>query len=114
MDADKLKLSTTTDGKPPAPGFENAPAPQPVNPATGQHGAYWVLSEEERKKGFVRPVRNTYRHEKCGTTTRMGKALAETYACDPNYYGSTFCMDCGAHFPVAEFVWEGSVEKVGS
>jgi hypothetical protein len=23
----------------------------------GQHGAYWVLSESERAKGFIRPVR---------------------------------------------------------
>jgi hypothetical protein len=33
-----------------------------MNPATGQYGAYWVLSEEERAKGFVRPVRTTYVH----------------------------------------------------
>ena len=29
---------------------------------TGQHEIYLVLSEEERSKGFVRPVRNTYVH----------------------------------------------------
>lgn len=29
---------------------------------TGQHSVYLVLSEEERAKGFVRPVRATYRH----------------------------------------------------
>lgn len=53
---------TTTDGQPPRPGYETAPAPAPVNPATGQHEAYWVLSEEERAKGFVRPVRLSYVH----------------------------------------------------
>lgn len=53
---------TTTNGKPPAPGLEDAPAPQPINPETGQHGAYWVLSEDERAKGFVRPVRESYKH----------------------------------------------------
>lgn len=105
MDAEKLAKSTTTDGKPPAPGLENAGAPQPLGP-DGQHRAYWVLSEEERKKGFVRPVRDAYVHEKCGATTTMGRALAETYAANPVYYGSTFCCRCKAHFPVSEFHWE--------
>lgn len=53
---------TTTDGKPPVPGYEHASAPGPIDPATGQHTAYWVLSEEERKKGFVRPLRRSYIH----------------------------------------------------
>jgi hypothetical protein len=107
--------STTTDGKPPAPGTENTGAPQPIDPKTGQHGAYWVLSAAERAKGFVRPVRDTYTHVKgCGSNTTMGIALAETYARDPSYYGSTFCCACGRHFPVAEFVWRGTDERVGS
>mgnify|MGYP001592497782 CR=1 FL=1 len=51
----------TTDGKPPRPGFEDAGAPAPLR-IDGQHEAYWVLPEEERQKGFVRPVRRSYRH----------------------------------------------------
>ncbi len=43
------------------PGFENAPAPGPIGP-DGQHRSYWVLSEEERRKGFVRPYRDSYKH----------------------------------------------------
>lgn len=43
------------------PGYENAPAPGPIK-ENGQHSSYWVLSEAERAKGFVRPVRRTYRH----------------------------------------------------
>lgn len=172
MDDDKLKLSTTTDGKPPRPGFEKAAAPAPIK-ADGQHEAYWVLSEEERQKGFIRPVRTAYRHvgarpkfpirectedekkkfeeygnpnwrythyEKypeghesgmvgmywthaklhsgCGTVTTMGRALAETYARDPKYYGSTFCCHCGEHLSVGEhgeFIWDdGSNERVGT
>lgn len=53
----------------------------------------------------------------CGAVTTMGQALAETYACDPTFYGATFCATCHAHFPVGpkgEFVWEGTNEKVGS
>jgi len=33
-----------------------------INPNTGQQKGYIVLSEEERAKGFVRPVRRSYRH----------------------------------------------------
>lgn len=55
------QLVTTTDGKAPAAGLENAAAPQPVGP-DGQHGAYWVLTADERAKGFVRPVRCSYAH----------------------------------------------------
>lgn len=55
----------TLSGKPADPNY-NGGAPQPIDPATGMHGDYWVLSEEERSKGFVRPVRNKYIH--VGTT----------------------------------------------
>lgn len=143
----------------------------------GQHERYPTLSEEERAKGFVRPVRQSYAHvgrpfcgkvgipyEGCepapagkvyacssrpghegecfgawytitpeeaakgvrggcgGTVTKMGLAIAETYARKPDYYGATFCVGCGNHFPVGEdgeFVWlDGSgqltTERVGA
>ncbi len=118
MDPEKLKVSTTTDGKPPRPGYEAGGAPAPIDPKTGQHESYWVLTEEERAKGFVRPVRNKYVHLTCGVVTRMGQALSETYARDPKYYGATFCVHCQKHFPVGpdgEFVWDDEKrEKVGT
>ena len=80
----------------------------------GQQKAYVVLSEEERAKGFVRPVRRSYIHDKCGGLTTMGLALCETYARNPAFYGATFCTTCRGHFPVAEFKWEGDNETVGS
>jgi hypothetical protein len=67
---------------------------------------YLVLSEEERKKGFVRPVRRSYVHDICGGATRMGEALAETYAREPKFYGATYCVHCRMHKPVSEFHWE--------
>lgn len=111
----------TTDGKPPSlalSGMESS-APQPINPETGQHRAYWVLSDEERGRGFVRPVRRVYRHEKCGAVTTMGLKIAETYAREPKFYGATFCTACRKHAPVAEFRWfdtDGSIswDLVGS
>lgn len=83
----------------------------------GMQKGYVVLSDEERAKGFVRPVRRSYRHDKCGGITTMGLALAETYARDPEFYSGTFCVFCRAHFPVGsegEFVWDGTDERVGT
>lgn len=130
---------------------------------TSQAEAYLVLSEDERAKGFIRPVRRSYKHvgerpkyptreltdeEKaryskfgyvlfeecpardgmlpgrlltaaqlkkgCGTVTTMGSSIAETYARDPKFYGSTFCMGCHMHLPVEEFTWEPDGSVVGS
>jgi hypothetical protein len=100
----------------------------------GQHSSYIVLCEEERRKGFVRPYRDSYRHVGrrdvivndsrvediesrvggCGTVTTMGRALSETYARDPKFYGATFCCGCNRHLPVGEFVWTADGEQVGS
>jgi hypothetical protein len=83
----------------------------------GQQQDYIVLSPEERAKGFVRPVRRSYLHVKCGAVTTMAQSLAETYARDPCFYSGTFCATCRSHFPVGtdgEFVWDGSDEKVGT
>lgn len=170
LEVDRTAVATT-DGLPPAPGMEHgeAPAPQPVGPG-GQHGAYFVLSDEERAKGWQRPLRNSYVHvgppgpryalrnltaaelerfagvgyvkfepypasetpttgkfwtqvqldkigKGCGVLTKMGSKIAETYARDPGFYGATFCVGCGDHFPVGpdgEFVWEGRGDRVGT
>jgi hypothetical protein len=135
-----------------------------------QDDTYLVLSEAERAKGFVRPVRNSYVHvgiagpkyplrdltdeekqrylesgyvkfEKhpesdaptigrywlqkqldsigkgCGTLTTMRRALSETYAREPHFYGSTYCCGCNMHRPVGrdgEFVWDGTEIRVGT
>lgn len=79
-----------------------------INPATGQQKGYVVLTEAERSKGFVRPLRDAYRHLKCGAITTMSREIAATYARDPFFYTGTFCSTCRAHFPVGadgEFTW---------
>lgn len=97
-----------------------------------QNEVYLVLSEEERAKGFIRPVRKTYVHhymedgsrvpyplvslkgvKGCGAATTMALPLAETYARDPKFYGATYCAGCKKHLPVAEFHWDDG-ETVGS
>ena len=81
---------------------------------SGQQKDYVVLCPTERAKGFVRPVRRTYRHLNCNSTTTMGIALAETYARDPQFYSGTFCCHCATHFPLDQFVWEGTNERLGT
>lgn len=156
---------TTTDGR-------DVDAVRAEQQAEGNklHASYIVLTEEERARGFVRPVRQSYRHDGprgpvyelrdltpeeqvryaqfnyakfevfpesespksgrfwtqvdldaigkgCGATTTMSLAIAETYARDPAFYGSTYCATCGKHFPVGErgeFTWNGSAERVGT
>lgn len=88
-----------TDGSPVTPDHRE------INPATGMQKGYVVLTEEERQKGFIRPVRDSYKHLNCGTVTTMGSALAETYARDPKFYSATFCCHCRNHAPLVEFVW---------
>ena len=91
-------------------GVDNEPIPQ--------HEVYLVLSDEQRAKGSVRPVRRKYVHLTCGSVTTMGQALAETYARQPNFYGATYCVHCSMHRPVGEsgeFIWDdGSGQKVGT
>ncbi|WP_414902450.1 hypothetical protein ACMT1E_04270 [Sphingomonas flavalba] len=106
-----MAKTTLTDGSPVTADHRE------IDPQTGQQKAYVVLSEEERAKGFVEPERRTYVHLKCGRSTTMGPALAETYARDPLFYTGTFCAHCRSHFPVGpdgEFVWAGTDQKVGT
>ena len=107
MNENEKPKTTLTDGSPVTEDHRDLKE-------NGQQKGYVVLSDEERKKGFIRPVRNSYVHLKCKTSTKMGDALAETYARDPKFYSGTFCCTCSDHFPLEEFVWEGTEEMVGS
>lgn len=101
-------MPVTTDQTDPQLGWGSDEQP------TEQNKVYLVLSEEERQKGFVRPYRDAYIHNTCGTETKMGKALSETYAREPGFYGATYCVHCQMHRPVSEFVWSADQEVVGS
>ncbi len=92
---------TLTDGSPVTDDHRE------IGPDGLQKG-YVVLNEDERKRGFIRPFRDAYRHLKCGKITTMSRPLAETYARDPEFYSGTFCSTCRTHFPVGadgEFTW---------
>lgn len=111
-------MSLTSDPEDPRLGHGSDTTPIP------QHDVYLILSDAERAKGFVRPVRRSYRHQdpECGVVTTMGVALAETYAASPGFYGSTYCVGCRMHRPVGaagEFTWmspggEDTTELVGT
>jgi hypothetical protein len=106
-----MSTTTLTDGSPVTPDHRE------IDPNTGMQKGYVVLSAEERARGFVRPVRRSYVHEVCGSTTTMGQALAETYARDPHFYNGTYCCRCCSHYPVGangEFLWADSGERVGT
>jgi len=104
-------MSVTTD--------RDDPALQQIL-ANGQQAAYLVLSEDERAKGYVLPVRREYRHTACGTKTTMPTACAETYARDPKFYTGTFCCACNKHFPLSTedgepaFLWWPDGDPVGA
>lgn len=97
-----------TNGEPVTPDHRE------IDPRSGQQKGYVVLSPEEREKGFVRPYRDSYKHVTCGTSTKMSRPIAETYARDNTFYTGTFCAYCRAHFPLDQFLWDGTTEVVGS
>jgi len=106
-------MGLTTDPNDPrlGHGVDDPQTPVP------QHEVYLVLSEEERAKGFVRPLRRSYIHLKCNTVTSMGDAIAATYARDPYFYGATYCVACQGHYRVGEdgeFIWLDGGQKVGT
>lgn len=94
----------------------NDPRVSEIDPATGQQKAHVTLPSAARTS-FIRAVRQEYKHDTCGTTTKMGRAIAETYAANPKFYGATFCVACKGYFPVGEhgeFVWLDDGTKVGT
>lgn len=50
----------------------------------------------------------------CGAATIIAPEIAETFARNPHFYGSTYCTFCMKHLPVDEFVWAGTDIRVGS
>lgn len=121
-------MSLTTDPNDPRLVRKLDDGPRP------QNEVYLILSQEERAKGFVRPLRRSYIHVgvggheidpadpskhgrtggACGAQTAMGFELSATYARDPKFYGATYCVGCQMHKPVAEFVWNEDGDVVGS
>jgi hypothetical protein len=99
----------TTDD-PSDPRLTHGPDTEPREQAE----VYLVLSDDERAEGFVRPLRSSYRHLPCGAVTTMGNAIAETFARNPGFYGSTYCMGCRMHMPLSEFVWGDDDSVMGS
>jgi hypothetical protein len=110
-------MRCTVSGEEPI-NTDNASVPNSETKRDGQYVDHWVMCPTEIiKEGFKRPIRDNYKHTVCGVITSMPKQIAETYAANPFYYGSTFCCGCGDYFPVGEdcdFVWVGTNDKVGT
>ncbi len=90
----------TTDPK--HPGLKHGSDDTPV----AQQAVYLVLSDDEIAKGYVKPYRTGYTHKTCGGITTMGHRLSATYARNPWFYGSTYCVKCAMHRRLSEFTWE--------
>ncbi len=84
MSIDHRNRETTTSGRP-------LGAQQVVDPRTGMLTDYVILKERSK---WVRSYRDTYKHRTCGAITMMSKVIAETFACDPQFYSHTFCIYC--------------------
>jgi len=78
--------------------------------------SYVAFEPYPPEKGIGRYWTEAQLNSGCGETTSMARAIAETYAVDPKFYGGTYCAHCKGHFPVGEhgeFVWLDGT-KVGS
>jgi hypothetical protein len=78
--------------------YEKYPDPNPDGSSV--IGRFWTQKDIDNKG--------------CGNVTTMGRALSETYARDPTFYGGTYCCTCRMHRPVGEFVWTADGTTVGS
>ena len=87
----------------------------------GQFERHPVLFVENDAE-FIRPLRYSYKHLKCGNITTMGSKIARTYASKPDFYNGTFCSNCRDYFSFSsedgKFVWVNidgkvSTEEVG-
>jgi hypothetical protein len=99
-----------TDGSPVPEDYSHTE----IEPDTGMQKGYIVLTVEERRKGFIRPVRRAYKHLKCGQITTMALSIAETMARDPGFYSDGYCATCKTHFGNEEFVWPEDGTQVGT
>lgn len=97
----------------PGPVGATRPTSEDEQPGADPYGNRYVLFEEYSEDRA--PVAGRYWTQeqldavgRCGTITTMSTAIAETYAREPGFYGSTYCVGCKMHLPVGEhgeFVW---------
>ncbi len=58
------------------------------------------------------PESRTYRHVKCGNETLVGGQPFEVVSNPMSSMEQTQCANCGAMFPIAEFEWSDTGEKI--
>lgn len=92
------------------PEFETRPlTPEEAEGHAGcKYVAYEAYPPGSRGSALGRFWTQAQLESGCGQVTTMARSLAETYACDPSFYGGTFCSTCGNHFRVGEhgeFTW---------
>lgn len=78
----------------------------PAGPRKGQQEGYVVLSEEERAKGFVRPVRRSYRHVGPPAPANLRDLTAEEHECYDQYGYLKFEEYDPERWPVTGKFWK--------
>lgn len=73
-----------------------------------------ALTKAEIQWGCVRPVRRFYVHTTCQTSNTFDEETAVQIAKTPDQYKKVWCITCKRYRNVAEYVWAGSTERVGS
>ena len=81
-------------------------------------GKLWAgLTKDEASKGFVRPRRNAVVHlrgdRRCAVTI-LRPDVAEFHARQPGVIDRLPCSECKGTFSDTEFIWNGTLERVGS
>lgn len=77
----------------------------------------YLLSDEDRAKGYARPFRDAYVHrygKGCGWITILSPIDADTMARMPWGFSPVYCTGCRKYLPRMEFTWKVDGEGVGT
>jgi len=79
----------------------------------GQLSTYPTLPPEQRWRGDLSTIPQSYLHEACGAVTKMPEDIIRTYMVNPYFYGySSFCCGCGTHVPARKLKWVETGENM--
>lgn len=73
----------------------------------------WQPTQEQRRKGFIRPPRRSYLHRDCGTVSTLDIPTSELMAINPSSLPKLMCDHCKDAFYADQFTWMDD-ETVGS
>lgn len=79
----------------------------------GQYKDHQTVPPDQRYKGSLEGVPQTYYHSKCGVATGMPEEIVRSYLVNPFLYSPvTFCCGCNAYVPMQEVIWIETKERL--